>query len=84
MPINPQEMMRQLHAYAMAEMRNRGLEEGAKTLELYSGRFVGRDHYEAQRIVQRIRALKTDPSENLTDWWSPQGEESTLQQTPGA
>jgi hypothetical protein len=72
MSVTEQEMMRQLHAYALDEMRNRGLEEAAKTVELYSGRFMGRDLYEAQQIVRRIRALKTDPSENLTDWWAAQ------------
>lgn len=83
MPPSQQEMMRQLHAYALAASRNQGLEEAAKMVGLYSARFVGRDLYEVQQIIQRVRSLKTDPSENLTDWWASQVEEISLEQTQG-
>lgn len=75
--ISPQDMMRELHAYAMAEMRNRGLEDAARLVERQRARSGG-ERFDIDRTAAAIRALKTDPSKHLSDWWAkePPGEQA--------
>jgi hypothetical protein len=69
--ISQMDMQRELHAYAMAEMRNRGLEEAARLLFNRAARTQkGVERYDLERWVAEIRALKTDPSKCLSDWWA--------------
>lgn len=70
MTLTVQEMQRQLHAFALAEMRNRGLEDAARLVLDRSRRKLGRELYDANQDASAIRALKTDPSEHLSDWWA--------------
>lgn len=62
MPPSQQEMQRQLHNYAMEEMRNRGLEEAAKLIEA--------NPRGLSYLAVEIRKLKRDPNEQMTDWWA--------------
>lgn len=55
-----QDMMRELHFYAMEEMRNRGIEAAARAIE---------DMGFNAAVTDRVRALKRDPSAHLSDWW---------------
>lgn len=74
MPITLEEMQRQLHAYAMDEMQNRGIEKAARFLEQSAHKAqyqkLGHDRYHMDRLVHEVRALKTDPGRHLTDWWA--------------
>jgi hypothetical protein len=54
------DMMREVVQYALEEMRNRGLEDAAMLAEQSSDPYLARD----------IRALKRDPSAQMTDWWA--------------
>lgn len=72
--INPkkaslQDMQRELHNYAMDEMRNRGLNAALSELHRRSSRFMGRDLHEFQQAIAAVRSLRTDPSRHLSDWW---------------
>jgi hypothetical protein len=69
MSISQTEMMRQLHAYATDEMRNRGLEEAAKLVERQRARSGAERFDNDGQTAAAIRALKTDPSRHMTDWW---------------
>lgn len=75
-----QEMQRQIHAFALAEMRNRGLEEAAQLVLDRSRRRRGREWYDACQDASAIRALKTNASENLTDWWADEPQSPALGQ----
>lgn len=68
MSINQTEMMRQLHAYAADEIRNRGLEEAARLVERQRVR-SGAERFDNNQTAAAIRALKTDPSRHMTNWW---------------
>lgn len=63
-PISHDDTMRELHAYAMEEMRNRGLEEAAVLVE---------QMLDARRpaflCIHEIRALKRNPTTKLSDWF---------------
>lgn len=69
--ISEQEMQRQLHAYALEEMRNRGLEDAALRLEEWAVRYGSKKRYEigVDTAVAEIRACKRDPRKKMTDWW---------------
>lgn len=68
------DMQRELHNFALAEMRNRGIEECARLLER---RMNGFDHQychernELALMVRTLRSLKTNASACLSDWWAP-------------
>lgn len=76
MSITPADMQREVIAFAMEEMRNRGLEEAA--------RLVDRQTRGSYHLVQDIRALKRDPGAKLSDWWgaSPAAPECYEYETP--
>lgn len=57
-----QEMQREVVAFAMEEMRNRGLEEAAVICE----------QQRAFSVAHFIRQRKRDPAAKMTDWWGPQ------------
>lgn len=86
MSLSLQDMQRELHQYAMAEMRNRGLEEAARLVSERAGRArLGAERFDLEQAAMAIRALKTDPSDHLSDWWGQTAQEQvTAQQTPGA
>jgi hypothetical protein len=67
-------MQRELHAYAMAEMRNRGIEESARIISARAARITGisrsSERFELEHLAAEIRALKGDPSACLSDWWA--------------
>ncbi|MBR1122083.1 hypothetical protein JQ628_11205 [Bradyrhizobium lablabi] len=69
MGLSQTEMMRQLHAYAHAEMRNRGLEAAAQLVERQYAR-SSTERFDRTQTAAAIRALKTDPNAHLTAWWS--------------
>lgn len=88
MSISLQEMQRELHHFAMAEMRNRGLEEAACLMDQTAiNSRIGAQRFDFDHAAKAIRALKTDPREHLSNWWadnptvtnghreSPQGEQ---------
>jgi electron transfer flavoprotein alpha/beta subunit len=59
--ISVQEATRQLVAYSMEEMRNRGLEEAARLADRRTLSFT---------LGREIRALKRNPEQKLTNWWA--------------
>lgn len=69
MPPSQLEMQRQLHNYAMEEMRNRGLEEAANMLESRTAGGAAA-HYHCAQAAKAVRLLKRDPANQLTDWWA--------------
>lgn len=74
MTISQMDMQRELHAYAMAEMRNRGLEEAAQLLLAKAARITGMsrgaERFDLEHWAREIRALKTDASSLMSDWWA--------------
>jgi hypothetical protein len=63
MPLDQIEMQRQLHQYAMEEMRNRALEEAALLAAI-------RPAATGYWLADEIRRLKRDPAAKMTDWWA--------------
>lgn len=68
------EMQRQLIAFALDEMFNRGLEAAACVLDRRAAS-LGYNSCAEQRIAQDIRALKVDAQARLSDWWGHEAEE---------
>lgn len=65
MSISQTEMMRQLHAFALEETRNRALEEAAQVIERLE--LARRPLYWS---TGEIRRIKRNPSAQMTDWWA--------------
>ena len=59
------EMMRQLHAFALEETRNRALEEAAQVIDRFE-----RERRPLYWSAGEIRRKKRDPSAQMTDWWA--------------
>ena len=74
MALSIKEMQRQLHRYALSEMRNRGLEEAAKLLDRAAIHQIGGYRRELNDFSRQIRNLKENPSRHLTDWWGREDE----------
>lgn len=71
MSISIQEMQRELHQYAMAEMRNRGLEEAARLMDQSAvNSRLGAQRFDYEQAAGAIRALKTNPRQHLSNWWA--------------
>lgn len=62
MTISVDEMWRQVVRYGLEAQRNTGLEEAAGLAERH-----GRGGY---NLAADIRAMKRDPSAQMTDWWA--------------
>jgi hypothetical protein len=69
MSVTAEEMMRQIIAYGMEEMRNRGLEEAVMLVQRRVAPVL------AIQLIDDIGALKRDPAAKLTEWWPRHSEE---------
>ena len=71
MTIDTKDAQRELHNYAMAEMRNRGinaaLEVVSNCIRTAKDGIARRD---LQAAFSEIARLRTDPREHLSDWWA--------------
>lgn len=78
--ISQKEMQRELHAFAMAESCNRGLEKAVQLLLARATRARGTERFDLEHWASAIRALKTDASGYLSDWWADNPSENPLPQ----
>jgi hypothetical protein len=77
-PIEVDQMTREVIAFSMEEMRNRGIEEAARVIE----RLAGSDGWlDGSRALRLIRARKGDPASHMSDWWNRQRTKDNPQPT---